>query len=303
MSCPCDQFVFPPARDIQAGLTQMPRQTGTFAEFRRALLRAASIRSTAQLALQPLWAGRFLTEPDRNGLRRSLDAIGTWRGRHPEDFAIMLLEMWAYVCDLTSFYDDVLAHECYVRTARRRASLRKLVGLLGYLPRPAVAALADLAAFAEGRQAVSLPVGTAFRSGAFDGNPPEVFELDSATTIQPLLNEWALLPVRNLTFGAADRFYRTLLCELGSVSVKQDDLVLVKVGSTRYALTVQSVANQLGVDGETYVAVTFSSSVWMPGGTPVSSVQLLKPGVTAGVWTRTAGGVGPPYASEVGPEP
>ena len=64
----------------------------------------------------------------------------------------MLLEMWAYVCDLTSFYDDVLAHDSYVRTSRRRDSLRKLVDPLGYIPRPAVAALTELAAFAEGRR-------------------------------------------------------------------------------------------------------------------------------------------------------
>ena len=188
MNCICDDFRFPPETSIYAGLTEIPRQVGTFAEFRRALLRAISIRTTASLENHPLWSLRFLIERDRDGLRETLAAIGNWRGRHPEDFGMMLLEMWAYVCDLTSFYDDVLAHESYVRTARRRESLRKLVAPLGYIPRPAVAALAELAAFADGRKVVSLPVGTAFRSGAFDGNPPQVFELDTLTTIHPLLN-------------------------------------------------------------------------------------------------------------------
>jgi hypothetical protein len=159
-----------------------------------------------------------LIERDRDALRETLAAIGNWRGRHPEDFGMMLLEMWAYVCDLTSFYDDVLAHESYVRTARRRESLRKLVAPLGYIPRPAVAALAELAAFADGRRVVSLPVGTAFRSGAFDGNPPQVFELDTATTIHPLLNDWAFLPVRPATFGPSNIWLSTFLFEAGSVS-------------------------------------------------------------------------------------
>ena len=179
MNCICDDFRFPPETIIYAGLTEIPRQVGTFAEFRRALLRAISIRTTASLENHPLWSLRFLIERDRDGLKETLAAIGNWRGRHPEDFGMMLLEMWAYVCDLTSFYDDVLAHESYVRTARRRESLRKLVAPLGYIPRPAVAALAELSAFAEGRQVVTLPPGTAFRSGAFDGNPPQVFELDT----------------------------------------------------------------------------------------------------------------------------
>jgi hypothetical protein len=287
MNCICDDFQFPPETQISPGLTRLPRQIGTFAEFRRALLRGASIRTTALLEKHPLWSLRYLTESDRGGLKKSLDAIGQWRGRHAKDFGMMLLEMWAYVCDLTSFYDDVFSQESYVRTARRRDSLRKLVDPLGYIPRPAVAALAELAAFADGRQVVSLPVGTAFRSGAFSGNPPQVFELGAEAKIHPLLNEWSFLPLRRATFGSTGASRQTFLCETGSVSVKEGDLVLVKVGSSRYALTVSSVANQEGADHQTYSAVTLSSSVWLPGGTPVASVKLLKPTAKASLWTRT----------------
>ena len=123
MSCPCDQIEFPPRLYIPAGLTRLPRQIATFPEFRAALLR--------DIGTHPALAG--------------------WRGRQEDDFGVMLLEMWAYVCDVTSFYDEVIAHENYLRTARQRSSLRKLVQLLGYLPRPAVAASADLAAFASTR--------------------------------------------------------------------------------------------------------------------------------------------------------
>jgi hypothetical protein len=303
MNCFCDDFRFPPETVIFPGLTRLPRQTGTFAEFRRALLRGASIRTTALMENHPLWSLRYLTERDRGGLKKSLEAIGQWRGRHPGDFGMMLLEMWAYVCDLTSFYDDVLAHESYVRTARRRDSLRKLVDPLGYIPRPAVAALAELAAFADGRRVVSLPVGTAFRSGAFSGNPPQVFELGSETKIHPLLNEWSFLPARRTTFGAAGAWRQTFLCESGTVAVKEGDLVLVNIGSARHVRHVSTVANQQGADHLSYSAVTLSSSVWVPGGTPVGSVQLLKPGAKASLWNRTSGAYGPLYASEVATSP
>lgn len=287
MNCICDDFRFPPETIIYAGLTEIPRQTGTFAEFRRALLHAISIRTTASLENHPLWSLRFLIERDRNSLKETLAAIGNWRGRHPEDFGMMLLEMWAYVCDLTSFYDDVLAHESYVRTARRRESLRKLVAPLGYIPRPAVAALAELAAFADGRQVVTVPRGTAFRSGAFDGNPPQVFELDTETTIHALLNEWSFLPVRRSTFGPTATSRTTFLCEVGTVSVTEGDTVLVKVGSSKYARKVASVAAQEGVDHLPYTAVTLISSVDIPANTPVSSVKLQKPSATSSLWTRT----------------
>jgi len=292
MNCICDEFHFPPETLIVAGLTELPRQTGTFAEFRRALLRAISIRTTANIENHPLWSLRYLIERDRESLRKTLTAIGEWRGRHPEEFAMMLLEMWAYVCDLTSFYDDVIAHESYVRTSRRRDSLTKLVAPLGYVPRPAVAALAELAAFADGRQVVKLPVGTAFRSGAFDGKPPQVFELHAETTIHPFLNEWTFRPVRRSTFGPSASNRTTFLCESGTVSVKEGDLVLVRVGVNRYARTVESVKDQEGVDHLTYTEVTLSSSVPVPANTPVNSVKLRKPASNSSLWTTTSVGYG-----------
>lgn len=287
MNCRCDEFQFPPQTEIAAGLRRLNRQTGTFAEFRRALLRAASIRSTASLAAHPLWSARFLTERDRTGLTRSLDSIGKWRGRHPQDFGIMLLEMWAYVCDLTSFYDDVLAHEMYVRTARRRESLRKLVAPLGYVPRPDVAALVELAAMAEGRKVVTLPAGTAFRSGAFNGNPPQVFELTAEATIHPLLNEWKLLSVRPQMLPVTSTAATFLLCRPGTVSVKEDDLVLVKLGSGYQPRRITSVSDYNGADGELYVKVSFDTSLVVSANTAYSSVRLLKATVIAAQWKRT----------------
>ena len=291
-NCICDSFSFPPETVVVAGLTDLTRQTGTFAEFRRALLRAISIRTTASIEEHPLWSLRYLIERDRDSLRKTLSAIGNWRGRHPEDFGMMLLEMWAYVCDLTSFYDDVLAHESYVRTSRRRESLRKLVAPLGYIPRPSVAALAELAAFADGRQVVSLSSGTAFRSGEFAGNPPQVFELDVATTIHPLLNEWTFLPVRPNTFGSGNSFRSTFLCELGTVSVEEGDLVLVKIPPFTLPETVASVVDQEGADHVTYTAVTLSNALPVPGNTEVGNVKILKPTLNSPLWTRTAGGMG-----------
>jgi hypothetical protein len=303
MNCICDEFTFPPELAIRAGLAHLPRQIGTFAEFRRALLRASSIRTTALIENHPQWSSRFLTERDRQGLKKALEAFGKWRGRHPEDFGMMLIEMWAYVCDLTAFYDSVFANDSYVRTALRRDSVRKLVDPLGYIPRPAVAALADLAVFADGKKAVSLPVGTAFSSGAFNGHPPQTFELGKQTTIHPLLNEWTFLPVRRSSFPATGEWYNTFLCEPGSVNVKEGDLVLLKIGSSRETAHVTSVKAQEGADHLSYTAVTLDSWNWVPGGTPVSSVQLLKPTNKVSLWNQTSPAFGPLWGSETATVP
>ena len=162
--CRCDKFEHPLKPNIAAGLSSIPRQIAGFPEFRRAML----------------------------AVIRQYPALYHWIARGDDDFGIMLLEMWAYVSDVQSFYDEVIAHEVYIRTARLRPSLRKLVNLLGYVPRPAVAASVSLATLAEGRKPVVLPEELAFRSSAFDDEAPQIFELDAKTTIHPLNNQWSL---------------------------------------------------------------------------------------------------------------
>lgn len=258
MNCPCDIFEFPPRLYIPTGLPTLPRQIANFPEFRRALLHDVS----------------------------ATPALTDWRGRQRDDFGMMLIEMWAYVCDVTSFYDKVYADETYIRTAIRRESLRQLVALLGYLPRPAVGANVDLAAFADGRRAVLLPAGTAFRSDAFNGHPPQVYELSSDTTIHPLSNQWELEPRRPDNFGPANSYQNFLLCARGSVTAKKNDLVLLRVGTTAFACTVQKISDYNGVDGERYSRVEFDSAFHVPPNTLVGDVTLLKPSLTAGLWPR-----------------
>ncbi len=249
MSCPCDTTEFPPRLYIPAGLTRLPRQPAAFPEFRAALLQ--------EIGRHP--------------------ALSAWRGRQGDDFGVMLLEMWAYVADVTSFYDEVLAHETYLRTARQRASLRRLVGLLGYLPRPAVGASVELAALAAPPKAVSLPAGIAFRSGAFSGNPPQVFELTGSATIHARSNEWELEPVRPTTFGPTAIQLTALLCAPGSVSAKLDDLVLLKAGNVLSPAIVTRVADHTGYDGARYSRVEFDRPVSIPANTAISGVRILRP--------------------------
>src|SRR5262249_2515221 len=150
-----------------------PRQIAGFPEFRAAMLGAIP----AQVAL----AG--------------------WRARGADDFGVMLLEMWACVCDTVAFYDKVLADESYVRTAKLRPSVRKLVSLLGYVPRPGVGASGRLARLADGKGPVPVAVGRGFRSGAFGAEPPQVFEVDTAATIYPPANQFDVAPPRATTLS------------------------------------------------------------------------------------------------------
>lgn len=63
--------------------------------------------------------------------RLSLTMPG-WRERHVPDLGITLVELLAYVGDYLSYYQDAVATEAYLDTARRRISVRRHVRLVDY---------------------------------------------------------------------------------------------------------------------------------------------------------------------------
>jgi uncharacterized phage protein gp47/JayE len=267
-NCPCDAINFPPARRIPAGLARLPRQIATFPEFRAAML--ASIPSQTPLA--------------------------NWRAREGDDFGIMLLEMWAYICDCLSFYDEVIADELYLRTATQRASLRKLVGLLGYVPRPAIAAAVNLALFAEGRQPLIVPAGVAFRSGAFPGGAPQVFELDADTKVHPFHNQWSLVPTRRTTLNGGQNI-TSLLLDRKTITIKKGQALLFEVVGANpktQARILTNVSDFAAPDGATYKKIEWDEEFSVAGNTPIAQVRLSKAGQTASLTSYSdLAGLGP----------
>lgn len=65
--------------------------------------------------------------------------------RDADDFSIALLDAWATVADVLTFYQERIANESYLRTATERLSLLELARLIGYELRPGVAASTYLA--------------------------------------------------------------------------------------------------------------------------------------------------------------
>jgi hypothetical protein len=55
-----------------------------------------------------------------------------WRERSPADIGMMLVELLAYRADYLSYYQDAVATEAYLGTARKRVSIRRHARLLDY---------------------------------------------------------------------------------------------------------------------------------------------------------------------------
>lgn len=74
---------------------------------------------------------------DYDSLRRTLldrlsKTLPGWTERSPADLGVTLVEIFAYAGDHLSYYQDAVATEAYLGTARRRVSLRRHARLLDY---------------------------------------------------------------------------------------------------------------------------------------------------------------------------
>jgi hypothetical protein len=58
--------------------------------------------------------------------------IPAWTERHEADIGIMLLELLAYIGDDLSYYQDAVANEAFLGSARQRISVRRMVRLIDY---------------------------------------------------------------------------------------------------------------------------------------------------------------------------
>src|SRR5215213_9647615 len=96
--------------------------------------------------------------------------------REPADTSLALLDAWAVVADVLTFYQERLANEGYLRTATERRSVLELARLIGYSPRPGVAATVYLAYTMEKDSVGVVPAGARAQSVPGPGEQPQSFE-------------------------------------------------------------------------------------------------------------------------------
>jgi hypothetical protein len=126
-----------------------------------------------------------------------LAPMAALRTRDPADFTVALLDSWAVVLDILTFYSERVANEAFLRTAVEQRSVTELAALVGYVPSPGVSASATLAftlADSPGAPAVvPVPAGTRVQSVPGPGQSPQVFETSAALTA---LAAWNAIPAQ-----------------------------------------------------------------------------------------------------------
>jgi len=155
--CPCEGFDHPKEITNPPGRDALEYRIGDYTAFRHALL----------LAL-----------PDEKELPDN------WVPSAQGDLAVQMVEWWAYLADVLTFYNERIANESYLRTADLSESIKRLIQVLGYRPRPGIGARGTVAALLNSQKELTLPAGFQVQSKPGPGKQPQIFELEKETTLK-----------------------------------------------------------------------------------------------------------------------
>jgi hypothetical protein len=129
------------------------------------------------------------TDKDYASFRQALIDIAPtnlpeWTSRSESDFLMVLIELFAYVGDILSYYGDRVANESFLPTAQLRSSVINIVGLMDYTP-AGVSAAQGIEQFTirSGTGPVIIPAGTQVAVPASIAANQVVFETQTALTI------------------------------------------------------------------------------------------------------------------------
>ena len=192
------------------GLEQLAYRIGDYSSFKQRLLAALTT------ALQP-----------PAGIPGDSPLVGLTT-RDDTDPAIALLDAWAVVADVLTFYQERIANEGFLRTATERLSVLELARAIGYELDPGVAASTYLSFQVEDApgspMVVPIPVRTQIMSVPLKDELPQIFE-----TIEPFTAylEWNGLRPRSARPQRVYPYTRQLYLAGTSTQLQAGDLLLL----------------------------------------------------------------------------
>lgn len=165
--CEGTEPLTPESTANRPGLSALRYRVGTHGSF----LQTMKARLSSHVLDAPLNApGEGTPQPTR--------PLAGLRTREGADPAIALLDAWATVADVLTFYQERIANEGYLRTATEIRSMFELSRLVGYQPRPGVASSVYLAYTIDANtpQEIVVPQGSRAQTVPGQDELPQSFE-------------------------------------------------------------------------------------------------------------------------------
>jgi len=252
----CDPPTQPPAAPLRPynppGLTALAYRIGTFTSFRQAMLDDVT---RADLLYYLMDADQATPNP-----------FEKWRAGTEGDYHTMLIELWAYLADILTFYQERIANEAYLPTATQRDSSLRLAELIGYRPNPGAAASALVAFTVAKDRAVTISSGFRVGSRATPERPAVVFETAAAITA---LGEHSAIPLS--ARAPTNQFAALRDLQVLAAKGRADDMALAQAAANVYGaagvlhLRTFPFATLLGRASSLVATATSSRSVVLAG--------------------------------------
>ncbi len=156
--------------------------------------------------------------------------------RAADDFSISLLDSWAVVGDVLTFYQERIANEGFLRTATERRSILELARAIGYELNPGVAADTYLAFTVDDSDTtpdeIEIPAGTQVQSlPQKQDELPQTFETEEEFTARP---DWNLFVPRQTVSQVLSLSTTQIVFEGINTNLRVGDRLLI-IGSEKEA--------------------------------------------------------------------
>ena len=116
-------------------------------------------------------------------IKRARTAVPEWSHSGASDFAMTLIDLWAYVADIQNYYLDRAYAESFLDTATQAASIHALARMMGYVPNPATSATATVSLYNSSSSNAAIPKGTIFVVPATTATSAVYFTTTGAVTV------------------------------------------------------------------------------------------------------------------------
>ncbi len=171
------------------------------------------------------------------------------RTRALDDPTVALLDAWATVADVIAFYQERIANEGFLRTATQPGSLLAIAQLVGYQPRPGLAASVWLAYSLHPDPtdtAVVLPAGLLAQSVPGTGELPQTFETTEELVARPSWNTLGVRTTGPVTAPKGLAQLTSLAFQGATTGLAANDVILLFDGrATPTPVLVQAVSVDL----------------------------------------------------------
>lgn len=234
----------------------------------------------------------YLDIATETGEVKSIRPLQYLRVHSPDDPSIAMMDAWAVVADVLTFYQERIANEGYLGTATERRSILELARLVGYNLQPGVSASVFLAFNLEKGYDVTIDPGMRVQSLPGPGELPQSFETSEPLEARTVWNSLGvrLTQPQNITLqnisqdsaqqGAISSIYLDgiatrlqpndlllFLFNIGDPVLRQVEAVDAQAAESRTVIILQSISN---------AAVVVTVGKPMEGGT-LTAVSADKP--------------------------